>query len=232
MPRCPRRASACGPRSGTVGFDYPLSRITVNLAPADRRKHGAAYDLAIALGILVASEQIRASSGSWALLGELSLGGEVRAGSRRSTDGPHAGSGRISARRRPGREPGRGSAGRRCRSRGCRMAWTTRRGWSPVRAAGRRPRQRDEAASTCRPSQGARLRRAGHRRSRAERRRRASARSVGSSRPGSCALGARDCHRRRAQPAAGRTTRSRQDAARADRARAAACRSTTPRRSR
>src|SRR4051794_34726861 len=60
------------------GFDYPLSRITVNLAPADRRKHGAAYDLAIALGILVASEQIRASSGSWALLGELSLGGRVQ----------------------------------------------------------------------------------------------------------------------------------------------------------
>lgn len=59
------------------GFEYPLSRITVNLAPADRRKHGAAYDLAIALGILVASGQIRASSGSWALLGELSLGGAV-----------------------------------------------------------------------------------------------------------------------------------------------------------
>lgn len=60
------------------GFDYPLSRITVNLAPADRRKRGAAYDLAIALGILVASGQIRASSGSWALLGELSLGGAVQ----------------------------------------------------------------------------------------------------------------------------------------------------------
>ena len=49
----------------------------MNLAPADRRKHGAAYDLAIALGILVASGQIRASSGSWALLGELSLSGAV-----------------------------------------------------------------------------------------------------------------------------------------------------------
>jgi magnesium chelatase family protein len=60
------------------GFEYPLSRITVNLAPADRRKRGAAYDLAIALGILVASGQIQASSGSWALLGELSLGGAVR----------------------------------------------------------------------------------------------------------------------------------------------------------
>jgi magnesium chelatase family protein len=59
------------------GFEYPASRITVNLAPADRRKHGAAYDLAIAVGILVASGQIRPSGGSWALLGELSLGGTV-----------------------------------------------------------------------------------------------------------------------------------------------------------
>lgn len=60
------------------GFEYPLSRITVNLAPADRRKHGAAYDLAIAVGILVASGQLRASGGRWALLGELSLSGAVR----------------------------------------------------------------------------------------------------------------------------------------------------------
>ncbi len=60
-----------------AGFTYPLSRITVNLAPADRRKHGAAYDVAIAIGILLASEQIRASGGSWALLGELSLDGGV-----------------------------------------------------------------------------------------------------------------------------------------------------------
>jgi magnesium chelatase family protein len=60
-----------------AGFQYPLARITVNLAPADRRKHGAAYDVAIAVGILVASGQIRASGGPWALLGELSLGGAV-----------------------------------------------------------------------------------------------------------------------------------------------------------
>jgi len=59
-----------------AGFVYPLSRITVNLAPADRRKRGAAYDLAIAVGILVASGQIQAR-GSWALLGELSLAGTV-----------------------------------------------------------------------------------------------------------------------------------------------------------
>ena len=60
------------------GFEYPASRITVNLAPADRRKRGAAYDVAIAVGILVASGQIRRSGGSWALLGELSLSGEVQ----------------------------------------------------------------------------------------------------------------------------------------------------------
>ena len=59
------------------GFDYPVSRITVNLAPADRRKRGAAYDLAIAVGILVASGQIRRGADSWALLGELSLAGTV-----------------------------------------------------------------------------------------------------------------------------------------------------------
>lgn len=59
------------------GFEYPMSRITVNLAPADRRKHGAAYDLAIAIGILVASGQIRRGGGTWALLGELSLSGTV-----------------------------------------------------------------------------------------------------------------------------------------------------------
>jgi magnesium chelatase family protein len=61
------------------GFEYPLSRITVNLAPADRRKRGAAYDVAIAVGILVASGQIHPSGGAWALLGELSLGGSVEA---------------------------------------------------------------------------------------------------------------------------------------------------------
>jgi magnesium chelatase family protein len=60
-----------------AGFDYPLSRITVNLAPADRRKHGAAYDVAIAIGILLAAGELRASGGAWALLGELSLDGGI-----------------------------------------------------------------------------------------------------------------------------------------------------------
>ncbi|MGC8634544.1 MAG: YifB family Mg chelatase-like AAA ATPase [Candidatus Limnocylindrales bacterium] len=60
------------------GYTYPQQRITVNLAPAGRRKHGAAYDVAIAVGILVASGQVAASGGDWALLGELSLSGAVQ----------------------------------------------------------------------------------------------------------------------------------------------------------
>ena len=60
------------------GFAYPPRRITVNLAPADVRKGGASLDLGIATAILLGSEQVRAS-GRWALVGELSLGGEVRA---------------------------------------------------------------------------------------------------------------------------------------------------------
>lgn len=59
------------------GFAFPPRRITVNLAPADLRKGGAALDLAIAVAILLGSEQLRAT-GRWALIGELSLGGELR----------------------------------------------------------------------------------------------------------------------------------------------------------
>ncbi len=61
-----------------AGFVHPPRRITVNLAPADLRKAGASLDLAIAIGILLGSEQVRAVAGRVALIGELSLGGEVR----------------------------------------------------------------------------------------------------------------------------------------------------------
>jgi len=61
------------------GFNFPQRRITVNLAPADLRKEGPSYDLPIAVGILVASEQVPVPAGSEALfLGELSLDGQVR----------------------------------------------------------------------------------------------------------------------------------------------------------
>jgi magnesium chelatase family protein len=61
-----------------AGFVFPPRRITVNLAPADLRKAGASLDLAIAMGILLGSEQVRPTAGRVALIGELSLGGEVR----------------------------------------------------------------------------------------------------------------------------------------------------------
>jgi magnesium chelatase family protein len=61
-----------------AGFVHPPRRITANLAPADLRKAGASVDLAIAVGILLGSEQVRPGVGRLALIGELSLGGEVR----------------------------------------------------------------------------------------------------------------------------------------------------------
>jgi magnesium chelatase family protein len=57
---------------------YPGSRVTVNLAPADLRKEGPAYDLPIAVGLLVASGQIPADVSSALFVGELSLDGSVR----------------------------------------------------------------------------------------------------------------------------------------------------------
>ncbi len=60
------------------GFEYPVSRITVNLAPADIRKEGPVYDLPLFVAILLASRQIQADLSGCALIGELSLTGEVR----------------------------------------------------------------------------------------------------------------------------------------------------------
>lgn len=60
------------------GFEFPMRRITVSLAPADLRKAGPAYDLPIAVGILTASGQLEANLNNTVLLGELSLEGCVR----------------------------------------------------------------------------------------------------------------------------------------------------------
>ncbi len=65
------------------GADFPLHRITVNLAPADMPKEGPAYDLPIALGLLVASGQISGNPGKLdfsktLIAGELSLDGHLR----------------------------------------------------------------------------------------------------------------------------------------------------------
>src|SRR5512147_1927543 len=61
------------------GFEFPAKRITVNLAPADIKKEGAAFDLPTAVGILAAQEVVRPDRlGQLVILGELSLDGGVR----------------------------------------------------------------------------------------------------------------------------------------------------------
>ncbi len=58
--------------------NYPTTRITINLAPADIRKEGPAYDLPIAIGILLASKQIDKISSQDLFVGELALDGSLR----------------------------------------------------------------------------------------------------------------------------------------------------------
>jgi magnesium chelatase family protein len=60
-------------------FEFPKQRITINLAPADIPKEGGRFDLAIALGILAASDQIdKTALTNYECVGELSLSGELR----------------------------------------------------------------------------------------------------------------------------------------------------------
>ena len=60
------------------GFRFPVSRVTVNLAPADTKKAGTVYDLPIMLGILAATGTIKQPKRHMAFFGELSLNGELR----------------------------------------------------------------------------------------------------------------------------------------------------------
>lgn len=62
-----------------IGYFFPRQKVVVNLAPADIRKEGAAYDLTIAVGILLASEQIVSQeSEKYVIMGELALDGMLR----------------------------------------------------------------------------------------------------------------------------------------------------------
>jgi magnesium chelatase family protein len=62
-----------------TGFEFPLKRVTVNLAPADLRKEGSLFDLPIAIGILAATEQLPFDKiPQHILVGELSLDGTIR----------------------------------------------------------------------------------------------------------------------------------------------------------
>ena len=60
------------------GCQFPYKRITVNLAPGDLKKEGPAYDLPMAVGVLIASEQVPPLDESTLLLGELALDGTLR----------------------------------------------------------------------------------------------------------------------------------------------------------
>lgn len=62
-----------------AGYDFPGQRLTVNLAPADFKKEGPAYDLPIAIGILAVSHQVNQESVTrHAMIGELALDGRIR----------------------------------------------------------------------------------------------------------------------------------------------------------
>jgi len=61
------------------GFEFPIRRITINLAPADTKKEGPSFDLPIAIGLLAASEQLQNNNyKDFVLVGELSLDGLLR----------------------------------------------------------------------------------------------------------------------------------------------------------
>ncbi len=62
-----------------IGLKFPGKKITINMAPADLRKEGSAYDLTLALGILVASSQIKAEHiDQYIIMGEMSLDGSLQ----------------------------------------------------------------------------------------------------------------------------------------------------------
>ena len=61
-----------------LGYKFPKKRITINMAPADIRKEGAAYDLALAIGVMAVSEQVDVSLlNQYVIMGELSLDGAL-----------------------------------------------------------------------------------------------------------------------------------------------------------
>ncbi len=61
------------------GYKIPGKKITLNMAPADLRKEGSAYDITLAIGILAASKQIKASTiAQYIIMGELSLDGTIQ----------------------------------------------------------------------------------------------------------------------------------------------------------
>jgi len=60
-------------------YKFPGKKITINMAPADQRKEGSAYDLSLAMDILAASGQLPADKlGDYLIMGEMALDGSIR----------------------------------------------------------------------------------------------------------------------------------------------------------
>ena len=114
------------------GFEYPQQRITANLAPADLRKAGPGFDLAIAAAILAATGQLpERALADLALAGELALDGSIRPvpGTMAMAEAAEPAGIRIAVA--PARGPG-GRAGSRA------PVWSRSRGWrSFARSAAR-----------------------------------------------------------------------------------------------
>ncbi len=121
------------------GFEFPATRITANLAPAALRKAGPGFDAAIALAVLASSGQVPSEAlASYAVFGELSLGGELRdsPGALAVAEGAvREGCARLIVPRERGP---RGGAGRRPED---------RRGDRPACRGGRARRRRAAAAA-------------------------------------------------------------------------------------
>jgi len=63
----------------SVGFEYPESRIVINLAPSSKKKYGTHFDLAMAIGLLVQTDQLSDKAAKhYGFIGELSLNGDIR----------------------------------------------------------------------------------------------------------------------------------------------------------
>lgn len=60
------------------GFEFPSTKVVINLAPADLKKEGAAYDLAMAVGILTKEGIVKEKPENIAFIGELSLDGSIK----------------------------------------------------------------------------------------------------------------------------------------------------------
>ena len=126
------------------GFEFPLHRITASLAPADLRKAGPGFDLAIAAALLAASGQSRPGrSDRYWLAGELALDGSITPRARGARDGRGGAPRRRRGDRGRRRQRGRGGAGRRADRR---PAARPRRG----RRARRAPSWRRSTAPSCR----------------------------------------------------------------------------------